>query len=56
MNRARYPLTIFVLIVLLFWSTTMALSASAQELQQDFVRAAERVGPSVVSIKSHQGR
>ena len=27
------------------------LAASAQELQQDFVRAAERVSPSVVSIK-----
>jgi len=30
----------------------MALAVSAQELQQDFVRAADRVSPSVVSIKS----
>ena len=28
-----------------------ALAAGAQELQQDFVQAAERVSPSVVSIK-----
>ena len=52
MNRSHFPFTIFILILLLLWSPTMAVAAGAQELQQDFVRAAERVSPSVVSIKS----
>jgi serine protease Do len=52
MNRSHFPFTIFILILLLLWFPTMALAVSAQELQQDFVRAADRVSPSVVSIKS----
>ena len=52
MNRSRFSFTIFILILLLLWSPTMVLAVHAQELQQDFVRAADRVGPSVVSIKS----
>jgi len=51
MNRSRLPFTLLLLSLLLLWTATWALAASAQELQQDFVRAAERVSPSVVSIK-----
>ncbi len=40
-----------LLALLLFGFSAPALAAGAQELQQDFVQAAERVSPSVVSIK-----
>ena len=54
MSRLRSALRISLLIIFaLFFAlpTNQLLAASAQELQQDFVRAAERVNPSVVSIK-----
>ena len=51
MNRSRFPFIIFILTFFLFGTAAEALAIGAQELQQDFVRAADRVSPSVVSIK-----
>jgi serine protease Do len=52
MIQARSPVLIpFLLCWWLVSSPSHTLAASAVELQQDFVRAAERVSPSVVSIK-----
>jgi serine protease Do len=52
MLKVRLP--IVILLLLGWWSVSLpipVLAASAMELQQDFVRAAERVSPSVASIK-----
>jgi serine protease Do len=52
MNKFRLTTTLCLLLpLLLFLNAAPTLAASAQDLQQDFVRAAERVSPSVVSIK-----
>jgi S1-C subfamily serine protease len=52
MIKARLPM---LLLCLLSWwlvhSPGQTLAANAQEMQQDFVQAAARVSPSVVSIK-----
>ena len=48
MNSSRFPFIIFILTLFLFGTATGALAIGAQELQQDFVRAADRVSPSVV--------
>jgi S1-C subfamily serine protease len=52
MTQSRYCFSIILLLtIVLLASYSQALAAGAQELQQDFVRAAEQVSPSVVSMK-----
>ena len=51
MNSITFSCIIFILTLFLCGTATGALAIGAQELQQDFVRAADRVSPSVVSIK-----
>jgi S1-C subfamily serine protease len=52
MSKRRFPFLMLALCsLLLALPTSQPLAAGALELQQDFVRAAERVSPAVVSLK-----
>lgn len=51
MNRSHLAFSFFIITVLLLFPAAGSLAITAQDLQQDFVRAADRVSPSVVSIK-----
>jgi serine protease Do len=52
MEKLRLPILLLIIFsVMLVLPPAPTLAATALEMQQDFVRAAERVSPSVVSIK-----